>query len=180
MNFEHAIKCIKEKIGLNPVTGKPIPIYPNNFFLKCLNSIISAATAKRTTQLENNRLFMKVFIMLLEREIFRTGDYHLAINAITTKLRWTPESHIKQFAADMHLHSFAKACEMLGVIEADYTKGLKPSEAKEIAKKNAQTIKTHEANLKKQIISDHWSYDKAEHRLRQVLASILTDKQFLN
>ena len=178
MNTLQAFEHFQWRFRVNPVTGKHEQFWPSQRDLKAINIIVKAFNSKKTDAIDNNRLFAKCFVILLSNEVFRTKDYQLAINSITSNLRSSLESHCKQFSADMHLHSFTEACACLGLVNKDYSKGLFPQESKEEAKATVKKIKENESDLKKAIISEHWSYENTRTRLNHLTSEILTDNKF--
>lgn len=151
------------------------PFYPNEKDLENLNIIAGWVDSQKEENINQNRIFAKLFIELMITEIWKTSSYDFALDKIRMILEPSLESKYKQFQIEMMMFNFDQACEMLGEPnELDYSKGVSVDERREYTKKRLKFIKSNETDLKKALISDHWNEENTNTRLNDLISDLIT------
>lgn len=152
------------------------PMYLNSNDVESLSEIAKYIDIRRKEDLNNNHLFAKLFLVILEKEIWKTSNYELALRNVRSYLNESLDSHYEQFQIAMMLYSLDKVCKDLGFPdELDYSKGVTIEQKKSYNKIRANAISDHQLELSKTIIKNKWSKEETTKKLNSLITDIINN-----
>ena len=134
--------------------------------VECFNEIIEWINKEKETRLNHNRLFAKLYLERLAKEIvFCKSDYQEAQERLHRMLVIPLERYYESFSNEMKYNNISNYCESIGIDKPLVWMN---------EKNKTQALKELEPDVFKSIVSsEYWNLEKTTDRLNDLLTDAL-------